>query len=78
MKTMIRNIAKRPVTIPCNTGETRHLPPNYEAEFLNAEVVNNATVEKLKNRGLIRVTDIKDKKPAAPAQESRKTTKKSQ
>lgn len=54
MKYEIRNTAKRPVSILCNTGETRHLPPNYTSEFLEAEIANNPTVSKLEKRGLIR------------------------
>lgn len=77
MKHVIRNVSNRPVTIPCNTGDTKHIPPNYSMEFLNVEVINNMTVEKLKSRGLIRVSDEKERKPTSTASSSssRKTKK---
>ena len=62
MKYEICNTAKRPVSILCNTGESRHLPPNYTSEFLEAEVINNPSVEKLERRGLIRCYKVKQAK----------------
>lgn len=76
MNYLIRNVSNRPVTIPCNTGEARHLPPNYSMEFINAEVTNNATVEKLLSRGVIRLTEQKQAKTAAASSDkSEKKTK---
>ena len=65
MKYEIRNTAKRPISILCNTGETRHLPPGYVSQFIEAEIINNPTVEKLERRGLIRCCKVKEPRAAS-------------
>jgi len=62
MKYEIRNTAKRPISILCNTGESHHLPPNYVTQFAEAEIINNPLIEKLARQGLIRCNEIKEAK----------------
>ena len=74
MKYEIRNTAKRPISILCNSGESRHLLPNGVAQFLEAEITNNPAVAKLEGRGLIRCTKVNEKKTASDG--NKKSTKK--
>lgn len=65
MKYEIRNTAKRPISILCNTGESHHLPPGYISQFIEAEIINNPLVEKLERRGLIRCSKVKESRRAS-------------
>ena len=54
MKGSIINRSRRPVTVRLNTGQARYLPPHAELEsILEAEVRNNAMIQKLVDRRLI-------------------------
>ena len=74
MKYEIRNTAKRPVSILCNTGESYHLPPNHVSQFIEAEIINNPSVEKLERRGLIRCSKVKQIKNVSIAKKKTSTT----
>ncbi len=55
----LRNDSGRPIALHCNSGKTLHLPPGYEHEISEQEIVGNALVEKLKSRKLISVKAAK-------------------
>lgn len=53
MKCTIENLARRPISLHCNSGKTLHLPSAYVLELPEEEVQGNAMIEKLKSRKLI-------------------------
>jgi len=49
------NNTRRLVSIPCNSGEYRHIPAGARLEIDEIEVKGNAMVEKLLKRGVLLV-----------------------
>lgn len=52
----LRNMTRRLVSVPCNSGHTRHLPPLASIELDEIEVTRNAFVEKLEKRHVVSLT----------------------
>jgi hypothetical protein len=55
MKCTIKNLARRPVSIHCNSGKTYHLPAGYKYELPKQEVVQNPGIKKLQDRKIIAI-----------------------
>jgi hypothetical protein len=53
MKYLLRNLTRRPVSIPCNSGSYRHLPPKQQLSFDAVEIEANPMVAKLIERGVL-------------------------
>jgi hypothetical protein len=62
MSYQIKNLSNRTVSIRCNSGETRHIPPRaVSSEIPEVELNNNLTVEKLKSRCVIALQEVEKK-----------------
>ena len=76
MTTMIyQNNTRRPVSLPCNSGEYRHIPAGAQLEIDELEVKANAMVDKLVKRGVLLMAKSGKSedasKTSAPAKKSR-------
>ncbi len=79
MSKEIENICNRPVQIRMNSGNNLHLGPKaIETNILNAEVENNAKIEKLQKLNMIDLREEGKKKASTvrPAKKKTKTIKK--
>ncbi|MBV7328186.1 hypothetical protein KFU94_07975 [Chloroflexi bacterium TSY] len=64
MSIKIQNVTNRPVLLRLNSGRTLHLDPRgTSSEIRNVEVKNNAKVQKLQERRIIALHEVKEKKP---------------
>jgi hypothetical protein len=66
MPARLENLTSRPVSLVLNSGSALHLPPGYALELDPAEIIGNATVEKLRDRLVVAVSGPDD----APATQS--------
>lgn len=57
MTVKIRNQARRPVSIACNSGEFRHIPSMGSVDLPDVEVKANPMVQKLVKRRVLMVSD---------------------
>lgn len=73
MACKIRNLSRRLVTIPGNSGQTWHLLPGASIEVVDVEVADNARVKKLEAQGLVSLQSIQES--IAPAHEKEKGRK---
>jgi len=77
MKCTIQNLARRPLSLHCNSGKTLHLPSAYALELPEEEIIGNAMVEKLASRKLLSVkkaeSSIKPKSTSKKAESSIKS-----
>lgn len=55
MTCKIQNLTHRLVSLRDNSGQTWHLPPGVTLDLMDAEVVDNANIAKLVDRGFITV-----------------------
>lgn len=46
----VRNLARRPVTLACNSGEYRHIPALGSVEMSDIDIKGNAMLDKLVKR----------------------------
>ena len=76
MKCTIQNLARRPIALHCNSGETLHLPPGYVHEVPEEELKGNTLVEKLKKKKLLSVKPAKAKAKKETASPSPKASSK--
>ncbi len=53
MKYRLKNLTQRPVSIPCNSGGYCHLPPQHEQLLEAVDILDNALVSKLVERGVL-------------------------
>lgn len=74
MKLKVKNIARRPIALHCNSGETLHLPPAYTLEIEEAEIQGSPLVKKLAKQKLLLVNSAKEaKKTVSSRTRSKKT-----
>lgn len=79
MSFKIENLTNSPVLLRLNNGRTLHLAPRTtSSDIMDVEVNQNAKVQKLKDRHVITLHEVKKKEqPAAgPKGEKAKSTKK--
>ncbi len=72
MDCQINNLTRRLVSIHCNSGKTYHLPPGYKHELPEQEVVQNASIKKLKDRKIISIIKLKSKSDTTNVSEDKK------
>lgn len=72
-----QNISRRLVSIPCNSGEYRHIPAGAQLEIAEVEVKGNAMVEKLLKRGVLMEAKVKAASTDKPGTASKRTKAKS-
>lgn len=68
MKYLLRNLTRRPVSIPCNSGSYRHLPPKQQLSFEAVEIEANPMVMKLIERGVLAKLPEAQARPVAAAE----------
>ena len=75
----LRNLTQRLVSVPCNSGRARHLPPLASIELNEIEVAKNAFVEKLVMRRIVSLTRAANKvvKKSAAGKDKSRSAKKS-
>ncbi len=62
MPVHLKNLAKYPLSIRCNSGETLILSPGEQsAQLVDAEVQGNVYIQKLKQRGLLELRAVTPK-----------------
>lgn len=63
MPKVIKNLTQKPVYIHLNSRQLVALSPGETSRKIRSvELVNNATIVKLKNRGVIKITAVEGKK----------------
>jgi hypothetical protein len=66
MHCTIKNLTGRPVLVRLNSGQTRHLEGEEEwSEVLAVDVKDNARLQRLATKGVIRIGDPRDPKSGA-------------
>jgi hypothetical protein len=55
MTSMVINLSHTIVSFRCNSGETRHLPPDDSITVLTVEIAENEKIHKLEELGLITI-----------------------
>lgn len=72
MATSIINRSKQLLVVPLNSGSTIHLAPGEEASGIDPiEVKNNATVQKLAQKGWVALIESKEEGAAHPGRRGR-------
>ncbi len=62
MSVKIENLTNRPLSLRLNSGQSLHLSPRItSSEILEIEVMNNTKVQKLQNRHVIALHEVKKK-----------------
>jgi hypothetical protein len=77
MPVTIENLSKKPVLLRLNSGKTLHLAPNKtSSELRDAEVRSNTKVQKLQDRYVIALHEVRKKgvPPDAPKKEKAEST----
>lgn len=57
MTVKVRNLARRPVSIACNSGEYRHIPSSGFLDLPDVEIKDNPMVDKLVKRRVLAIGD---------------------
>jgi hypothetical protein len=76
MPVKIENSTNKPVMLRFNSGQTIYLGPKVTSkEIMDVEVKNNHKVQKLKDRHIITLHEVKEEKPpASPKKEQEEET----
>lgn len=72
----VTNISRRLVTFRCNSGQTLHLPPTTSVKLMEVDVVDNAKIKNLKNKGVLSESDFEEEEKSGKEKKSRVSRRK--